>query len=110
LEKGIETYLGFCLKAGKLTCGANAIECQRDKIHLMILCSTASHNAEDTAIKLSQKFGCKLITCQNKPLAEIVGKLNCKIAAVKDESLAEAIINKVESGDTNFKYYNGGNR
>ena len=101
-----EGYIGLCMKAGKLTCGFNAIEIQRGNTYLLLLCATASENAKKSARKLSVKFGCPIFLTEGKTLEEIIGKPNCKLAAVRDENLAKAI---VASADEEYRIYSGGN-
>ncbi len=103
----VETYIGFCRKAGKLTCGFNAIAQQKKEVYLLLLCGTASENAVKDALKLKERFGCELLLSSQIPLEETVGKVNCKIAAVRDRELAKAILNNT---DDNFISYSGGNR
>ncbi len=101
-----ETYIGFCIRAGKLTCGFNAVRLQKKDVYLLLLCDSASENAKKDAWKLKKKFGCELLTSVGKTLEEITGKPNCKLAAVRDKELAKAILlNK----NDNFITYIGGN-
>ena len=51
LKSKAESYIGFCIKAGKLTCGFNAIEEQKKDIYLLLLCDTASENAKKKRFK-----------------------------------------------------------
>ena len=77
-------YLGLCIRAGKLTCGFNALEAEKKDVYLLILCSSASENAKKSALKLKNKFGCELL----------------------EYNLAGAILSV--SGD-DLKIYSGGN-
>lgn len=101
-----ESYIGFCIKAGKLTCGFNAVELQKKDIYLLLLCSTATENAKKSAAKLQRKFGCEMLMLRGRTLEEITGKPNCKLAAVRDRNLAKAILSV---NDDNFIKYSGGN-
>lgn len=101
-----ESYIGFCRKAGKLTCGANAIEVQKKGIYLLLLCQSASENTKKNAQRLAMKFGCALLVSEEKRLEQLVGKENCKLAAVRDEGLAKAILSCAED---EFIKYPGGN-
>ena len=100
-----ETYLGFCIKSGKLTCGFNAVALQKKNVFLLVLYSGASENARDEALKLKRKFHCELMVVHNRTLEDITGKPNVKLAAVRDRNLANAILS---SEDENFKIYSGG--
>lgn len=96
-----ETFLGFCVKAQKIAFGANAIELCKKGVYLLIACSTLSENGKKTAIKLKNKFNCPLIICKNG-LENALHKSGVKLVAIKDKSLADAIINNV---DENFELY-----
>ncbi len=102
----IESYVGFCIKSGKLTCGTNAIAMQKKGVFLLIMCYSASENAQAEALKLKKKFNCELLITSGKKLEEITGKINLKLAAVRDSGLANAILSSL---DENFKLYSGGN-
>ena len=99
-------YLGLCIRAGKLTCGFNALKAEKKDVYLLILCSSASENAKKSALKLKNKFGCELLEYTGGLLEDATGKPNCKIAAVKEKNLAGAILSV--SGD-DLKIYSGGN-
>lgn len=101
-----ESYIGFCIRAGKLTCGFNAVAAQKKEVYLLLLCDTASENARREAEALRKKFKCGIVLVRGVPLEDIVGKPNCKLAAVRDENLAEAILSAT---DDRFINYSGGN-
>ena len=105
LKSKAERYVGLCMKAGKLTCGFNAVEAEKKRIYLLILCSSASDNAKKSAQKLKNRFGCELMVIYGTPLEEVTGRINCKLAAVRDENLAKAILSAV---DENYRIYAGG--
>lgn len=94
------------MKAGKLTCGFNAAEVQKGRIYLLLLCNSASENAKKNAKKLGERFGCKILLLVGKPLEEVTGRENCKLAAVRDENLAKAILS---AADEDYRIYSGGN-
>jgi len=102
----VESYIGFSIKSGKLTCGTNAIALQKKDVFLLIMCKSASENAKKEALKLKKKFNCELIISCGKSLEEITGKPNLKLAAVRDSGLAKAILSNT---DENFELYSGGN-
>ena len=84
------TYLGFCRRAGKLTLGVNAARATREKVYLLVADVSASENCKKEIAKLARKFGCPVVWTQD--LAQAVGKEACKLAAVREEHLAAAII------------------
>ncbi len=106
LKSKAESYIGFCIRAGKLTYGFNAVEQQKKDVFLLLLCATASENAKKSALKLKNKFGCDILLLRGKTLESIVGRENCKLAAVRDRNLAKAILSAT---DENISLYSGGN-
>ena len=59
-----DAYVGLCRKAGKLTCGFNAVEVQRGGVYLLLLCHTASENAKKIPPDISDRiFADKYILC-----------------------------------------------
>ena len=86
----VETYIGFCIKARKISLGGGTIDLLRKGVYLIIVCSTASENTKKLALKYKNRFLCPLIECKIG-LENVVHKAGCKIAAIRDESLARAI-------------------
>ena len=87
----ISTFLGFCIRARKIVFGAGSVEVQRGGVYLVVVCSTAAPNTFKAAVKFSGRFKCSLMICRCG-LEEAVHRPGCKIAAVKDKNLADAII------------------
>ncbi|MDE6558254.1 MAG: hypothetical protein K2K39_04000 [Clostridia bacterium] len=87
----VETYLGFCLRARKITLGSGSIDTLKKGVYLVIVCSTASENTFKLALKYKNRFSCPLIICK-AGLENAVHKEGCKLAAIRDTQLAEAII------------------
>jgi hypothetical protein len=103
-KRAIETFIGFCVKARKISLGAGAIDTLKGGVYLILLCSTASDNTFKLALKYKNRFSCPMIICKCR-LEDAVNKPNCKIAAVKDEGLAQAIIQSVNE---DYQLYSGG--
>lgn len=99
----IESYLGFCVKSGKIALGAGAVDVQKRGVYLIIVCSSGSENCFKQAEKFSVRFSCPLMICKCG-LENHVHKPNCKIAAVKDEGLARSII---DCADEEYEIYTG---
>lgn len=89
-ESKIESYLGFALRAGKLTLGLNAAEMVKKGVYCLLLDEGAAKNSQKEARKLRVRFDCPLIIV--KDLSALVKREGCKVAAVKDSSLAGAIL------------------
>ena len=84
------TYLGFARRAGKLTLGVQAAGTVRWGVYLLVADESVAPNNRKEIEKLTRKFSCPLIFVSG--LEEMTGKANCKLAAVRDQHLAEAII------------------
>lgn len=87
----VNTFIGFCVRARKICLGSGAIDTQRGGVYLIIVCSSAGKNTFRLALKYKNRFSCPLMICKIG-LENAVNKPNCKIAAIKDKNLAEAII------------------
>lgn len=101
----VETYLGFCLRARKITLGSGSIDTLRKGVYLIILCSTASDNALKLAKKYAARHSCPLVICKCG-LENVLHKDGCKMAAVRDINLTKAIL---ENLDDDYELYTGGN-
>ena len=91
----IESYLGFARRAGKLVLGVQAAGTVRRGVYLLVADESVAPNNRKEIEKLRQRFSCPLIFVSG--LEEMTGKANCKLAAVKDEHLADAIMNSQNS-------------
>ena len=92
-ENKIKTYLGFARRAGKLALGVNAAKCVRGRVYLLVMDSAASPNSKKEIESLRKRFSCPLIAVEN--LEELTGKSQCRLAAVREEHLAQAILQTV---------------
>lgn len=99
-----ESYIGFCLRARKIVLGTGATDCLKKGAYLIMVCSTASSNCLKLAQKYARRHSCPLMVCKSG-LENAVHKAGCKVAAVTDRGLAEAIIS---AADENFEIYAGG--
>ena len=85
----IAAYLGFARRAGKLTLGVNAACCARG-VRLLVADLSASENTKKEIEKLARKFSCHVVWTEG--LEELTGKASCKLAALREEHLARAIL------------------
>lgn len=105
MAKGkIETYIGFSIKAGKIALGSGAVGVLRGGVYLLILDGGAAKNSVRLALKFKNRFGCPLLVCK-EGFEDAVNREGCKIAAIRDRHLAEAILN---SSQSNYEIYAGG--
>ena len=86
-----ESYIGFCLRARKIVLGTGATDCLKKGAYLIMVCSTASSNCLKLAQKYARRHSCPLMVCKSG-LENAVNRPGCKIAAVTDKNLAEAIM------------------
>lgn len=101
----IDTYIGFAIRSGKVTFGADAIQTLKGGVYLLIICATAGKNTDKIANKLKDKLNCPMLTCKSG-LDNVVFKTNCKLIAIRDKNLAGAIVQNV---DENYEIMLGGN-
>lgn len=94
----IFTYVGFAKKSKKLLIGSTALKTAKKGVQLLLVCSTATENALKEAESYARKFSCPIVRCDGAPLADLVLKENCKVAAVCDKSLADAILANISDG------------
>ena len=86
----LKTYLGFARRAGKLTLGVNAVSTLRSGVYLLIADTFASENTKKEIEKLARRLSVPVIWTEN--LETLAGKELCKLAALREEHLAEAIL------------------
>ena len=99
-----DTYIGFCIKAGKISLGAGAIDMLRGGVYLLIADKNCAKNSKRLALKFKNRFGCPLVLC-NENFEVKVNKPGCKLAAIRDRELAKAIL---ENLDQSYELYAGG--
>ena len=103
----VESYLGFCLRAGKVVFGVDGIEQQKRGVYLLIVDKAIGESSFKKLQKAREKLICPLIIAEKDKLSDMLYKPAVKAVAIKDKNLAEAIINAVD-GETYLKLYSGG--
>ena len=103
-----DSYLGFCIRSGKITFGVDNVEKERKNVFLLIADETLGESSFKTVLKVKEKFACPLLTAEKDVLGERLHRPAVKVAAVKDKSLAAAILSVV-GDEPHFKIYSGGN-
>lgn len=91
----IETFIGFCIKSGKISLGSGAISVLRGKVYLIIVDGRSAKNSRRLALKFKNRFSCPLLVCK-EGFERAVNKEGCKIAAIRDENLAKAILDNAD--------------
>ena len=108
----IATYLGFCVRSGKIAFGMDAIENLKKGVFLLMVDDGLSPRSMKNAQLLKDKFACPLIVTENGALGEAVKRPAVKAVAVREKNLASAIVSEVERlgqmkiylGGTNSNY------
>ena len=106
--KKLQTYLGFCIRSGKITFGVDRIETLKKGVKLLLADEALGESSFKTMRNLKEKFACPLMTVPKNGLGELLHRPAVKAVAIKDENLAAAILS-VASGEPQFKIYSGGN-
>lgn len=91
----VETYIGFCIKSGKISLGSGAISTLKSGVKLIILDGTAAKNSQKLAFKFKNRFNCPLIVCKSG-FERVVNREGAKIAAIRDEELSKAILQNLD--------------
>ena len=89
-KQKIISYLGFAQKAGKVVIGFDGITKKFRHFPLILVCESASERTKNEIVKFAR--GGKIIFAEN--VAELTNREGCKVIAVSDENLANAIINE----------------
>ena len=103
----IETYLGFCIRAGKIVFGVDRLEKQKKGVCLILVDGGVGKNSLKPALLAKERLHCPLLITENGALGETLHKPAVKVAAITDEHLASAILSVVD-GEPQFKLYSGG--
>ncbi|MCI5819179.1 MAG: hypothetical protein MRZ86_01135 [Acidaminococcus sp.] len=89
-KQKIVTYLGFAQKAGKVVLGVDNITKKKKRYPLILVCDSASERTKKEILNFG---GTSVFETSN--VAELANKQGCKVIAVVDENLANAIINEL---------------
>ena len=98
LNKLIKTYLGFCIKSRSIVIGQDRLKANKDTIHLIVYCHTASQNLKDLVERLAEKFKCKALLMDEK-LEDYTSIEGCKVMGITNKSLADQIIKVADKKD-----------
>ena len=96
-QSKVQSYIGFCKRARKIVLGSSAIGTLKGGVYLLLLDKNSANNSLRYALKYKRKFNCPLLVCGDD-FEELVGKQNCRLVAIQDKNLADAILNSGESG------------
>ena len=107
MNSKVQTYLGFCIRAGKIVFGAEEAEAQKRGVYLLLMDESVGNSSQKSVMKAQENFRCPLLIVGKGQLGELLHRPAVKAAAIKDEHLAAAIVN-VAKDDPQFKLYLGG--
>ncbi|MBR6788787.1 MAG: ribosomal L7Ae/L30e/S12e/Gadd45 family protein [Clostridia bacterium] len=88
----LKSYLGFAVKSNKLIYGIDNIELSKRKKYVILISVDASENLHKKAKSYAEKYSIPFIKL-NETLEELIYKNNCKIIALLDKNMADAVIN-----------------
>ncbi|MCL1945016.1 MAG: hypothetical protein FWF56_04350 [Firmicutes bacterium] len=88
----LTTYLGFCIKSGKIIYGIDNIISSHKLMYAILYDKSLSQNAISKAKTYAQRNSIPIIELDCL-LQDILHKPNCKIVSILDKNLANAIMN-----------------
>ena len=98
----ISTYLGFCIRAGKITFGIDRVETQK-RAYLLLADGELSDNSMKIMKKARERLKCELLQTENGFLGTLLHRPAVKAVAITEEQLAKAILKEAE-GKPQFKF------
>lgn len=108
VKEKISSYLGFCIRSGKITYGVDGAESLKKGVYLLIADGALKENSMKVMAKLKDKFSCPLVVTGEGELGEALHKPAVKAVAVKEKNLAAAILAAVKETEEDYKIYSGG--
>lgn len=102
------SYLGFCIRSGKIVFGVDAIEQYKKRVHLLFADGSIGPNSMKILIKAKENFSCELLMTTAGALGEWLHRPAVKAVAILDKNLAQAILSVID-GEPQVKSYSGGN-
>lgn len=91
----IISYLGFAQKSNNMITGQTALKKTTKKLHLIMVCNTASENLKNLAKNLANKHDCEFIISKVE-ISNLIKFDDVKILGIVDENLSKAIISNKE--------------
>ena len=91
----IKTYINFAIRSRHIIFGYDNIIVYKKKQSLILISSTSSDKISEKLISFANENNIKYII-PNIAVEELVGRDNCKMLSIVDDSLATAIIKELE--------------
>ena len=104
----IQTYIGFCIRSGKIIFGTEMISRQKKGVKLLLSDGGMGASSFKIMAKAKETLSCPLLITEVGALGTLTHRPSVKAVAIKDEHLAAAIL-KETADDPQFKLYSGGN-
>lgn len=86
----VVSLVGFAMRAGKVVFGADGIERYHGKKHLIIMSKDVSQNTKERVIRRNSQVPALL--SREIGVEEITHKAKCKVIAITDKQMAQAIL------------------
>ncbi len=103
----IQTYLGFCIRAGHIIYGVDDIKKQKSGVYLLLVDEALGKSSLKGVIKAKEKLACKMYIVEKDYLGNLLYNPAVKVVGIKDKNLANAILTYIDS-EAQFKSYSGG--
>lgn len=91
----IKAYLGFAIRSGKVIFGSDKLFITTKMPSIVLISSDQNDKVTNKVIRFCQINDIKLFKLDME-LSSIIGRDNCKVISVLDESLASAIAKELE--------------
>lgn len=85
------TLVGFAVRARKVIFGADDILLSKKRKYLVISDETLSNRGSKNVREIARKCGSSLIISLVRSVEDMVYKTNCKVIAITDKQMAEAL-------------------
>ena len=108
MKNKLETYLGFCIRAGKIIFGVEMIERQKKGVKLLIADGAIGKNSLKSVVQAHERLNSPLLMTAEGQLGELLHRPAVKVIAVTDENLAAAIVAETKN-QPQLTFYSGGN-
>lgn len=95
-ESKLATYIGFAIKSGKVIFGYDNLFKSKKNPFVVIFCKTLSEKMKNKLDLFANSRKIKLFTLENFILSDIIKRDNCKVLAICDENLANAISAEID--------------
>lgn len=93
----IDSLLGFAVKAGKILYGIDTLETTKLRYYLILLCHSTAENTRKKVIHIAELRHVPIVVSESN-LQYAVGRKNCKVLAITDRQMSDAMCKYLEEG------------